>query len=209
MLERQPGVAHDEERQPIGAVAHDEHAEFLETLERRNGIDDRLRSRADDEAGQPRHLEQVGRHVTRVRVHAADAAGRHDVDAQLRGDPQRGRHGRGAHPATRQRRREIAPRDFRNRQRAIAESLEVALAEPHAHLLALDRRPCGNGPFVTHGPVHGIRRLEVVRRRQALRQHAGLEGHDRTPLGARLAHLVADPDYRRYVTPWVLHRIPT
>ena len=64
--------------------------------------------------------------------------------------------------------RDVAPRDFHDRQRAIAEAFQVGFPETDADAPAVDGRPRRDGAFVSHRAVHGVRRLEVVRRRQAL-----------------------------------------
>ncbi len=80
MLQIDRRLAREEERQPAHPESHDRDTQLLELLRRRDRIDDRLRTRADEQPGRTRELEQIGTDVDLfARMHAADAAGRSDA----------------------------------------------------------------------------------------------------------------------------------
>src|SRR5205807_2116641 len=99
VLQAKTARSHVERRELVRAVAEDGNAQRLEALEGERQIEHVLRAGAHDDDRMPRDRLEVGGLIEapfRASVHAADAAGRQDLDARGRRDLHGRRDGRAA-----------------------------------------------------------------------------------------------------------------
>ena len=109
---KNPGIS-------LRAIADDDHAERLESLDRRVQIEDRLRAGADDDDWRAGELGEIGRFIElRLAMHAADSAGREHADRRQRHQRQRSRDGRRTVAPVRASRPECRARSLSSRRRA-------------------------------------------------------------------------------------------
>ena len=188
-VERMAGVRPVEAGEPVGAVAQHAHVERLQPLERRAHVEDRLDARAHDEHRRPRQRGEVGRLVPRVAraaVHAAEAAGREDRDPGPGRKMRGGGDGRGAHPAARGHRGDVADADLGD-VRVAGDAAERLVVQPDASRAVDDgdgRRHRAAGP---HGVLDLAGDPQVVRARQPVADDRALQRDHRAPAASAAA----------------------
>ena len=133
MIELHAAGAREKGREFVAAIADHRHALRFQKFERLGDIEDRFRAGADDGDLGAREFDEIGRNVECLlgaAMHAADAAGRENLDAGERGDIHRRRDRRARRAVPRDDGGEVPPRGFDDAAGKPRQTLERGAVEP-------------------------------------------------------------------------------
>ena len=178
VVELVPAPAAVEGGELVGAHAEDGDTHSLQVLEGAADVEDLLGSGADDGDGGVGQLLQVGADVHRhlaAAVHAADAAGGKDADADHLGHEHGGGDGGRAGVAVRNVHGHVAAGDLAD-VLGLAHDGEVSLVQADLELAADDGHGGGHGAVVADDLLHLRGEVEVFGVGHAVAEYGALQG---------------------------------